>query len=506
MDKKIGIIDLGSNSVRLVIFEIRSNGSFKLVDDISDTVRLSENMINGNCLNDFAMRKAIKTIKLFKKLCSDSNIPPKSIIPVATAAVRKAENRDYFLKHLKASTGLSFRLLSGDEEALYVYNAVIHTLDLTEGIIVDIGGGSTEIIKFKDKSIINYTSIPIGAVVATEEFLEKDSIPPEKLEALEGFIKGELLKLDWLAGESSKLVIGLGGTVRNLAKIHRRMVNYPLEMTHNYQMPITDLIAIYSNLKTLDLEARKKVRGISAKRADIIVGGLAILKVLACFAGAERMIVSGNGLREGVLFEYLAQGKRPRKFTDVLNYSLDNYMDYYGINRDHAEHVCGIALSLFDQLKPLHKLGNEERKLLRVAALLHDIGISVDYYNHHNHSFYIILNSRLNGLTQREILLTAAIAASHSKDKYKDDWEKRYRDMLEPNDIKMYKKLAMLLRIAECLDRSETGIVKSVECQLASGIARIKTFCRNDAELEISLANENSEAFKKLFNKSLVVT
>ncbi|HOP93098.1 MAG TPA: hypothetical protein PLP24_06970 [Acetivibrio thermocellus] len=149
MSKKIGIIDLGSNSVRLVIFEILPSGTFRLVDDIKETIRLSENMIDGRLLNDIAMHKTVKTVKLYRKLCNSYGIPCNRIIGVATAAVRKAENRDQFLKLLTGATDINFRLLSGEEEAFYAFKAATYSLNIHEGIIVDIGGGSTEIIFLK---------------------------------------------------------------------------------------------------------------------------------------------------------------------------------------------------------------------------------------------------------------------------------------------------------------------------------------------------------------------
>lgn len=505
MQKKIAIIDLGSNSVRLVIFEIKSNGAFRLVDDISDTVRLSESMVDGKNLNDFAMRKALKTVKLFKKLCAAYHIPARDIMAVATEAVRKADNKDQFLSMVSHATGIQFRLLSGDEEALYVYRAVAQTIDVPSGIIVDIGGGSTEIIRFANRSVIAHISLPIGSVVATEEFLDKDVIIPEKLARLEQHMHSVLSALDWLSAKPGETVIGLGGTIRNLSKIHRRQVNYPVDMTHNYQISVSDFCDLYEQLKNMDLEARKKVRGMSAKRADIIVGGLTVLKCICSAAGTSQLVVSGSGLREGVLFEAISQGRWNRKPVDVLDDSLNNFMDLYDIRREHADHICALSLSLYDQLSPLHKMGAEERKLLKVAALLHDIGISVSYYGHPDHSFYMIMNARLNGLSHREIILSAAIAASHGKDRPRKDILHPYQSVLRKTDMRTIEQLSLLLRIAECLDRSETGIVADVACQLGKNSVKLKTLCSGDAELELSLAGENGEEFRRLFKRLLVV-
>ncbi|GAE87313.1 Ppx/GppA phosphatase family protein [Acetivibrio straminisolvens] len=463
-------------------------------------------MIDGKLLNDIAMHKAVKTVKLYRKLCNSYGIPCNRIIGVATAAVRKAENREQFLRLLTSSTDINFRLLSGEEEASYAFKATIYSLNIHEGIIVDIGGGSTEIISFRNNSIINSISIPIGSVVATETFLGKDSIAPDCLAHLEDYVGKMLKEQSWLWQEKSRTLIGLGGIIRNLGKIHRKRIEYPINYAHNYEMSIDDFNTIYEELASLDLKSRRKVKGLSSKRADIIVGGLAILKAIISICSPSHIVTSGFGLREGILFDYIA-GTNPRvKFKDALSFSLRNFMELYGIRKNHAKHVCFLALSMFDQLKPLHNYGDDVRKLLEVASLLHDIGISISYYEHHRHSFYIILNSRLTGLNHRETLLTAAIAASHSDDNFKEDWQRRYEKILLPEDIELWEKLSVFLKLAECLDRSEMAVIKSLECQVLGDTVKIQTIRDGDAELEISLANEHSNTFRKAFGKSLSVT
>jgi len=506
MAKKIGIIDLGSNSVRLVIFEIKSTGAYKLIDDINDTLRLSENMVEGKYINDIAMHKAVKTVKLYKKLCSAYGISSSGIIAVATEAVRKAENKDQFLSLLRTGSGLVFRILSGKEECTYVYNAVINSIEVSNGIIVDIGGGSTEIIQFKDKIIKNSISIPIGAVTATESFLDKNSITAAMLENLQKSMLETLNSLDWLTGETHKVIIGVGGTIRTLAKIHRIQTKYPLNQAHNYIMDDGDFQSVYNTLKDLNLQTRRKAMGNSAARADIIVGGLAILKSIMTASSSPKLIVSGYGLREGILLEYIFKTKNARRFEDVLSFSLNNFIDLYGMRQEHANHVCHLALSMYDQLKELHGFGEEERKLLKIASLLHDIGISINYYDHHKHSFHLILNSRINGLSHRELVLVSAIAASHSRDDFRENWRSHYKMLLQPDDEIIYQILSLFLKISECLDRSEMGIVKSLDCQVYNNSVKIQTIREGDAELELNLANEYGTIFKRFFGKLLSIT
>lgn len=503
MPKKIGIIDLGSNSVRLVVFEVGKNGTFRLIDDINDPIRLMENMICDKFLNDLAMHRAIKTIKLYKKLCTAHEISANRIIGVATAAVRKAENQAHFLRLLSNSTGINFKVLSGKEECMYVYKAIANSIDLNEGVIVDIGGGSTEIIKFKDKSMKNYVCLPIGSVVVTENFLDTNVITQSKLDALQNYIKNLLSQSDWLFEEKNSVLIGVGGIIRNLGRIHRKHINYPINQAHNYQMGIDDFHFIYKMVKDVDLESRKQIDGLSKNRADIMVGGLTILNTIISMISPSNLVISGFGLREGILYDYLFSNSKLIPQEDALSLSLHSFMHLYGINQEHAEQVCFISLSLFDQLKPLHKLGDPDRKLLKVASLLHDIGISISYYDHHKHSFYIILNSRLNGLSHRETVLISALAASHSDKHFNEDWKSKYSSIFLPGDIETYEKLSVFLKLAECLDRSEMGIIQSIECQILDSSVKIQTIKDGDAELELSLSNEYSNLFKKCFGKSL---
>jgi exopolyphosphatase/guanosine-5'-triphosphate,3'-diphosphate pyrophosphatase len=376
-------------------------------------------------------------------------------------------------------------------------------MDINEGIIVDIGGGSTEIIKFKDKHMQNHICLPIGSIVATEKFLGKNTISPQKLHVLYNYIKNLLSESDWLFEKKNLVLIGVGGVIRNLGKIHRNHINYPLNKTHNYQIGIGDFQFVYDMLKNTDLESRKKINGISKSRTDIIVGGLAILNAIISAVSPSKLVISGFGLREGILYEHIFLNSKLIPQKDALSMSLSSFMHLYGIRQKHAEQVCFISLSLFDQLKPLHKLGDRERKLLKVASLLHDIGISISYYEHHKHSFYIILNSRLNGLTLRETILISAIAASHSDKHFNENWQSKYSSVLLPGDIEIHEKLSILLKLAECLDRSETGVIQSLECQILDTSVKIQTIKDGDAELELSLSNEYNDLFKKCFGKSL---
>lgn len=504
MEEKIGVIDLGSNSVRLMLMRIYPNGSFKLIDEIKEGVRLSQGMGKDGYLQPGAVKRNVETIRLFTKLCQTNGI--ERIIAVATAAVRAAANQQEFLDQLYQETGIHFRVLSGEEEAYYVYQGVVNSLETKNGIIIDIGGGSTEIIKIRDRELIHSISLPFGAVNLTENFLNKDKNSSSQLEKMESFLQGIFSQIPWLEEEKNVRLLGIGGTIRNLAKIDRRRKNYPLEITHNYHLTAQDLYGIYEDVKIMNLEQRKKVPGLSKDRADIIIAGFAIVNGISQFIKAKELIVSGNGLREGIFYNYLLGKRNLIMVEDVLAHSVENFMRFYDIREHHANHVCKLVLKMFDQLQELHGLGEEERKLLWVSSLIHDCGISINYYNHSRHTFYLLTNSRINGLTHRQLVMCAFICVLHSQEDVKKKCLIKYKDLLGEEDYQKIYKLGVLLRICTGLDRSTTGIVEDLRCRLGSNYVEIKTIANNNADLEICQASRSADFFKKVYGKDLIIS
>lgn len=511
MEKLTAIIDIGSNSIRLVIYEINPGGSWKLVDDISDTVRLSENMVEGRFLNDFAMKKAVRTVSLFAKLCRSYKIQSKGIIAVATEAVRKAENKGIFVNMIKKTSGIHIRILTGDEEAYYSSLAVISSINERNMLIIDIGGGSTEITGIREGISEGRLSLPFGAVVVADEYTGRELPDQSGVARLDEAIRKAVLSEKWFVKNGYNRIAGLGGTVRTIAKIHRKQKDYPVDIIHNYEMDIKDFNSLYSNLSAMTLGQRKSIKGISEKRADIITGGSAILHSLAKLAGAHTLIVSGNGIREGILLEHLTSLNKFNALScfsrdfDVLETSLVNFIGIYSVRKLHSSHVKTLTLSLFDQLSYLHRIDSGWRNILKTAAILHDSGIHLGYYGHCSHTFYMILNSRLNGLSHRELILVAAIAASHMPEHDPADYLKQYRQLLKDNDIDISRKLSIFLKLAECLDRGENGVVKRVDLVETKEKVLIRLTCNGDCELETELAEELSVEFKDIFNKTLSI-
>lgn len=504
MHKKFAIIDLGSNSVRMIIMQVYEDGSYKMVDQAKEMVRLSEDMGEEMTLKPLAIQRTLYTLKLFKKLIDAHRVD--QVFTIATAAVRNASNQQFFLDKVKVETGFDFEVISGEMEAYYDYLGVVNTIDLKDCIIIDIGGASTELVWVENRKMKEAVSLPYGAVTLTEKFLDKDVISAEKLKRLEQFMDRQYSEIEWLEDVAKLPVVGLGGSIRTLAKIDKRKIGFPLASLHNYQMTAGEVAYAYDMVVRANLEERKDIPGVGKERADIIVGGLTPIKVLMGHLKAHRLIISGNGLREGVFFQNYVRDLNHggEIIEDVLFHSVENTLKNYEANRKHSYHVQKLALSLFDQTKEMHRMGEEERKLLSVGALLHDIGMYVDYYNHHKHGFYLTLNSRLNGLRNRELVMCAFIVAMHREEEFKEDW-KSYNMLIDKNDYETIKKLSLFVRIAEKLDRSEYGSVEDVVCYLTPDALQIMLKTSNAPELEIAAAMKNGKAFEKIFHKKLYI-
>ncbi|WP_026478083.1 exopolyphosphatase [Alkaliphilus transvaalensis] len=505
MEKKFAIIDLGSNSVRMIIMKIFDDYSYKMLDEVKEMVRLSEGMGEEMTLKAAAMKRTIKALNLFKKLIEVHQVDETFL--VATAAVRNAVNQDRFLEKVRMETNLEFEVISGKKEAYYAYLGVINTIDIDNCVIIDVGGGSTEIALVENRRIKHGISFPFGAVILTERFLGKTEIPHLKIQQLEKYIKKQLSQVEWLKKAIGLPVVGLGGTVRTLAKINKNEINFPLVSLHNYQITYHEMLRAYKKVVEAKSHERKNIKGVNKERSDIIVGGLVPVKSLCHYLKTDKIIISGNGLREGVFFEKYIKECYPGKklFSSVLNHSVYNTLRNYDANIKHCYHIKKLALSMFDQTTELHGLGESERKLLSVAALLHDIGNYVDHYNHHKHGFYIVLNARLNGLRNRELVICAFIVLMHREVDLSKDWSP-YKMLINKNDFEVIKKLSLFVNIAEKLDRGEYGAVNDIQCGIEEDHVNMKVKVRSLADLEIAAVQSTQKDFKKIFGKKLILS
>jgi len=498
--KKIGIIDIGSNSIRLVIVQINKDNSFSVTDEVKESVRLGKDMTPGGGLNSSRIDNAIYTLSFFKRLCIIQNTT--EILAVATEAVRRATNQMEFLNRVKSELSLDIRVLTGEEEAYYDYFGAINSMNFSDALIMDIGGSSSELIFVKNRKLKYSISLPFGAINLTEKFSLLKPMNDKSETAIKEFLITLYNDIPWLKEVKKVPIIGIGGTIRNIGKLHQKKTNYPIDNLHNYIIPSDEVITIYDQVKVKDSYQRKKLKGLSKERADIFVGAAAAVVTLIEYLTIKELHVSGNGLRDGLIYEYIFKSKVP--LTDVLDFSLKNHLLNYKIDLKHPSHVWMLTKTLYIELSPIINLPINPYNILKTAAMLHDIGILISYFDHQQHSSYMIANSKINGLTHKEQLMAAYIAALHRKNEFKINL-RLYQNLITKEDLAIIDKLSILLRICERLDRCLNGNIKMVSCSIELNTVTIRVDATADPLLEIRAALECSSSFEKMYNKKLII-
>ncbi|WP_274652230.1 Ppx/GppA phosphatase family protein [Paenibacillus humicola] len=493
-EQRIGIIDIGSNSIRLVIYERTAAGAHRVIDGSKRSARLSEQIDEKGRLPETAIDELVDMLSHFRLICAHHRAG--HIRAIATAAIRNAVNRKHVLSRVEAETGLAVELLSGEEEAGYGFLGMINTMDVTDGFLIDIGGGSTELSLFKDRTLVRSVSFPFGCVSLTRRFAAGGGFGDEQLRALVQHVEREAQREPWLSRSPGLPLIGVGGTVRALGKIHQAHVKYPFDSFHNYEVASEDADELYETIRRMPIGSRRKMPGLSKDRLDIIVPGLAILRTLFSAVRASRYVICGSGLRDG-LFYATRFPDRPI-LDDVLAYSVGNLAALHPeAPRHHVAQVNRTAIQLFEALQDAFPFPERAKTWLDTASTLFRIGASIDYYDYRKHTFYLMVNSHLNGLSHRETLLVAAIASYKNKSRVRQI-AAAYKPMLSDADAELICRLGLLLQLAVALDRSETQAIGRLTVRTDGGRLQLRAV-RAEGTLAVERKEVESMAadFKK---------
>ncbi len=501
MQHSIGVIDLGSNTTRLIVMAYNRPSCYRLMDEVRESVRLIDGMGDDRALQPAAMERAIDSLAMFKALCQGAGVA--HVIAVGTSAVRDASNQTAFLARVKDETGLDVRVLSGEEEAYYGYLGVVNSTAVQHGFVLDIGGGSTEVTHIANRQFGAWVSRPVGAVRFTQRYIHTDPISTKDYHALEQGADEQFTDLDWFAATPNTRLVGIGGTIRNLARVAQKRSKYPLERLHGYILHRDMLRRIITTLRNKNQTERETIAGLNSERADVILAGAMVLYRAMLHSGYTEIEVCGQGLREGIFYEQFLNDRSPPIIDNVRQFSVYNLVQQFHYEPAHVEKVRELSISIFDQTTALHGYGAWERELLGAAAILHDIGVTVSYYDHHKHSAYLLQHSGLPGFSPREIALLTVLVRSHRKG---DVLTREFDTMLQPDDATRLARLAAMLRLAEFLERSKSQAIDHVQIELTNGTMRIHVYASGDVTAEIWNATRRSRLFQKAFGLQIDIT
>jgi exopolyphosphatase/guanosine-5'-triphosphate,3'-diphosphate pyrophosphatase len=504
--RQVAVIDLGSNSWRLVVFTFVPGVWWKRTDELYETVRIGAGMGHTGALSDEAMARGLETLDVFSRFCSAHGLGPDAVHIVATSAIRDAANGRDFVAAAQKATGLSIEILSEREEARLGYVAAINTSTLVDGAVLELGGGSLQLIGVSGRRGGELRSLPLGAVRLTEELLPADRTARRKdLERVRERVRAGLEELPWLASRRGRLV-GIGGAMRNLAAAAQHAAGQGDLGVQGYLLTAEALAALIKQLARTPPAQRGEIAGIKPGRADIILAGaLAIEGVLAhgAFAGIE---ATEAGLREGVFFDReLLPGPEPL-FDDVRASAVRNLAVQYEPDLPHAEHVAGLSLQMFDSLieAGLFEPLPGERELLWAAALLHDVGMTISYDDHHKHSRYLIVSAELPGFDPRERALIAQISRYHRKGAPKLG---EISPLARPGDEQLVARCSVLLRLAEHLERGRDQSVRRVRLHGNGEGVDLHLDAAGDLTLPRWSVERygDGEAFERVFGRRLLI-
>jgi exopolyphosphatase/guanosine-5'-triphosphate,3'-diphosphate pyrophosphatase len=512
-DERLAVIDLGSNSFRLVVF-MAGDGWWKRTDEIYEPVRIGQGLAATGRLGKQPIERALATLDVFAHFCRASGLGADAVDAVATSAIRDAENAESFLAPARARFGLPIRVLSRESEARYGYLAAVNSTTLRDGYVFDLGGGSMQLVRVEDRLDRESGSWRLGTVRMSERFLPANGPAKRKqLDELREHVAEELAGAPWLRdGDASgpgPRIVGIGGTVRNLAAAAQRATGLPSNGVQGTVIEREVLDELVERLASLPASQRASVPGVKPARADLILAGAVVVQTVLKAGGFAGMETTEAGLREGVFFERLLAGcwpisDRPPLFEDVRKTSVLNLAAQYRSDGRHTRHVAALALGMFDELAKLglHDGDPRERELLWAASMLHDIGMSIDYDDHHKHSRYLILNGALPGYSPIETAIIAQAARYHRKGMPVPG---PLAALFKDGDAERLDRCAVLLRLAEDLERSRDQLVRRTTMALNNGDVELHLIADGEPAVPRWAAGRETELFARAFHRGLSV-
>jgi exopolyphosphatase / guanosine-5'-triphosphate,3'-diphosphate pyrophosphatase len=499
--ERVAVIDMGSNSWRLVVFGFEPETPWwSLVDEIREAVRIGAGLDQDGLLRPDRVDRALHTAAVFAAFCEATGVD--NVVAVATSAIRDARNGAELLEEIHRTTGLEARVISGREEAHFGWLAIANSTTIEDGFGLDIGGGSIQGMRIEGRRLVESESMPLGAVRVSERFLPDEKVSQKQMKALRARVAGEFERLGWWQGGGR--IVGIGGTIRNLAAAAMKRLSLPDIDVQGFELTREALEELIEELAARPASKRAQVKGIKYDRADVILGGALVLAAAMKQGDFDSIVVTEAGLREGIFFERLL-GER-QLFDDVRGESVQNLAHRFEHHREHDLHVWRLSRAMFDGLAAagLHDLGAGERELLWAACLLHDIGVTVNYDDHHRHSYYLTLNAGLPGFSPRELILIGLVARYHRKG---EPDASALGDVAQPGDDERLRLLCGMIRLAEQLERSRDQAITDVHVSARNGAVALdaSTNPSLDATVPIWAARRNADLLGEALGRDVEI-
>lgn len=459
LKQQYGIIDIGSNTMRLVIYEKQEGGAYKEIENTKVVARLRNYLIKGSLIEE-GIHILLRTLLQFQESTRFHKL--NTVLCVATATIRQAQNQSVIKQLVEEKTDFTLRILSEYEEARYGYMAVVNSTPFTEGMIVDIGGGSTEVTYFKNREIVAYHSFPFGALSLRKQFVYKNMPTSEELEELRRYLWYQFQTLPWLKGKKLPL-IAIGGSARNMVNIHQNLIFYPISGLHLYKMAGKDIEDVKKHILKLSFAELQKLEGLAKDRADTIIPAIEVFDMLVDITEASSFVLSRKGLREGVFYEELTSEFGISYYPNIVEESIYLLSHAYEMDMGGVVKVLNISTKICKELERcgIASFTTEDWSMLYRAAKVFNIGKYIDNESSSQHTYYLLANKTIDGVLHKERVRLALIASYKSKMLFKQ-YIRPFEGWFDKNEQIHMRLLGAILQLAAAMNVTNRDMVDAI--------------------------------------------
>src|SRR3954469_3116877 len=497
---RLAAIDVGSNTIRLTVAEVQEDDTYRILDEEREMVRLGEHLDRTGRLSDASIARSLAAIGKMKAIADGFKIT--ELRAIATSAVREASNGRTFIREIARQHKVNIEVISGEEEAQLAFRTASRHFDFQgrPTAVVDIGGGSVEVILSAGTAVDHVYSLPLGAVRVTERLVHSDPLKPKHWKEMKAEIDRGIRSVQRQPHHRAEIMIGSGGTFTALAHMSKFQREGRHGSVQGYVLTPAEIIHLLRRLRETPLEARREIPGLSADRADIVVAGAAVISRLVRGLDTQQIMVNERGIRDGLLLHMISElpGRRPEPQPGNRIEGPRHFARKAHSNEPHCAHVAGLALQIFDGVKGRFDLPVASREVLQAAAILHDVGYLISHSKNHKHAYHLIMHGDLPGFTPHEVELIANVVRYHRRAFPR----KRHENLayLAGADRRLIARLSGILRIAEGLDRTHSQAITGIKIRALRGRLRMSLEAKSFPEIEIEDAARKTDLFRKAFD------
>jgi exopolyphosphatase/guanosine-5'-triphosphate,3'-diphosphate pyrophosphatase len=494
---KKAIIKLESNKISLVLLETKNNVYYNIIDEFTDNLSLGKEVYSDGILKPVMVKDLLKVLKMYRRICDRNGIT--EIYAFSTKFLLSAKNNKSVTEEIYNTCGFSFTILTSEEQMKLVFTGAINSCDVPKGFFFYVGEKESYVVQFNRRNILNSAILPFGTDDVSKHY--HDNKEEENKDFNENFGL-EIDKLSFLkTTDEETQYLAAGNIMSVIGKIARKATRYPLEIENGYILNTDSFKNVYKLLEDLGHDKTKKIKGMGSESTDEILAGAKIAKKLIECMQTNEVTISSDDLLDGYIATVVLPEINNRPLSDMLAYSLENINAFFSTPGSNNLKVYDLCINVFKQLKVIHKLPRIYVKPLRIAGFMYDCGKRIDFFNYKKNGFEVILNSKIKGVSQKDLLLAAFACKFQNLDNFNlTDWV-RYSNIVSEEDLDAVKKIGVLIELSSALDASKSSAVDDLACDILGDSIIVKTIVNKDADFEIKEAMKVNNNFKKVFTK-----